>query len=104
LLQLRLKEISGRAILHLDEESGLAALVIPVRVPPRIFRLKPAKQEISPFLDLLLGPPRSRARPSGRPGSRLVYCCDGRAHQWLRMTDFTEEDAFGRSFAYRCGK
>jgi hypothetical protein len=37
--QLRLKDIAGRALLHTDAANGLAALVIPVRVPPRLYRL-----------------------------------------------------------------
>ena len=38
-LQLRLKDIAGRALLHADAASGRAALVIPVRLPPRLYRL-----------------------------------------------------------------
>ena len=37
--QLRLKDIAGRALLHADAASGCAALVIPVRLPPRLYRL-----------------------------------------------------------------
>ena len=38
-MQLRLKEIAWGTLLHADQDSGLAALVIPVRRPLRLFRL-----------------------------------------------------------------
>lgn len=44
-LQLRLKEIAGAALLHADKDSGLAALIIPMRMPLRLFRLDDKKND-----------------------------------------------------------
>lgn len=85
-LQLRLKEIVGRALLHTDQATKLAALVIPVKVPPRIYRLKPRGE----YSDAA---PRVRMK-------RFYAVKDG--IDWLRTKDFTSQAAFGRSFAYRC--
>jgi hypothetical protein len=85
-LQLRLKEIVGRALLHTDQATKRAALVIPVKVPPRIYRLKPREEYVD-------------ATP--RAGMKRFYAVkDG--IDWLRAKDFTPQAAFGRSFAYRC--
>ncbi len=89
ILQLRLKEIAGRALLHTDADTQNAALVIPVKVPPRIYRLDPRRDRGG----YSLGGSRGRVRN---------YYSIKEGLDWLRTTDFTPQAAFGRSFAYRC--
>ena len=51
-VQLRLKEIAGGALLHADKDSGLAALIIPMRMPLRLFRLEDKKNDKGAVLGL----------------------------------------------------
>lgn len=101
-LQMRLKEIAGRALLHTDRQTHFAALVIPVKVPPRIYRLRPgfATSEDNHGDYMPAGLPRRL--PGGQRGQTRNYYTLRNSSDWLRTTDFTPQAAFGRSFAYRC--
>lgn len=96
-MQLRLKEVVGRALLDTDMETHKAALVIPVKVPPRIYRLKSRLDELFHW-DLHVGT-SNWARQSRRPSPNYYTIKD--SQDWLRTVDFTPEKVFGRSFAYR---
>lgn len=75
--------------------AGLAALVIPVIAPPRIYRLDlEAQRERFP------GASPQELRAGAHSKSDLEYSVDER-NDFLRTTDFTPQQAFGRSFAYR---
>ena len=78
ILQLRLKEIAGRALLHTDADTQNAALVIPVKVPPRIYRLDLRRDRGG----YSLGGSRGRVRN---------YYSVKEGLDWLRTTDFTPQ-------------
>ena len=79
--------------------AGLAALVIPVILPPSIYRLK---AEPHPSL-----PSTKGLRDVGQEALKHLIaevCLDCRVDgrlDFLRTKDFTPQQAFGRSFAYR---
>ena len=65
--------------------AGLAALVIPVNLPPEIYRLK--DDPVASLISIMNMSP-------------LEYKVD-KHDDFLRTNDFTPHQAFGRSFAYR---
>ena len=68
--------------------------MIPVVYPPAIYRLR------ENALDTLLGAPPAEVGLYARDRSSLDYKVD--THKdFLRTNDFTPQQAFGRSFAYR---
>ncbi len=72
--------------------AGLAALMIPVNLPPAIYRL-----DLVP--ELLSKPPKEVGLYARNTG-HLEYKADFH-NAFLRTNDFTPQNAFGRSFAYR---
>lgn len=84
-LQMRLKEIAGRALLHTDRQTHFAALVIPVKVPPRIYRLRPgfATSEDNHGDYMPAGP---RRLPGGQRGQTRNYYTLRDSSDWLRTT------------------
>ena len=99
---MRLKEIADRALLHTDQETHCAALVIPVKVPPRIYKLRSRFATPVHDYDDYIPAGLPRRLPSGQRGQTRNYYTLRDSTDWLRTTDFTPQAAFGRSFAYRC--